>query len=173
MLLDSTTYRLYLFQEIIKANTVVEESYINCSFKGCTYFIILGASLKCPKCVYLSCLCVNISQKSLDNTQEEYKKKVKEDKKKLVVIIMQILQNKKILAQTKERAYRKVLCLTVEIAINKEDLNVEIVNYLVAIILTSYLVVIQLTLNQVKQMSKLETQFLYILYSSLFKGVYL
>ena len=67
--------------------------------------------LKCSKYVRVSCLCVNLSQESLDKTRAEYKKKVKEDKKVLAEVISCLLQNKKILAQAKQRAIKKAKCL--------------------------------------------------------------
>ena len=82
-----TTYKLYLYNKILYANTIAEFPCFNYKTKNYEYFIILDSNLKCIKCVYLDYLYINISQTSLDKTRKEYKKKVKENKKKLLVII--------------------------------------------------------------------------------------
>ena len=82
-----TTYKLYLYNKILYANTIAESPYFNCETKNYKYFIILNFNLKYAKCVYLSQSYVNMSQTSLDKTYKKYKKKVKKDKKELLVII--------------------------------------------------------------------------------------
>jgi len=83
----------------------------------------------------------------LDKTREEYKKKVKENKKELSVVITQILRNKKILAQTKERARKKTLCLTADIEAEGEAVNAILLNYPAADALTGYSPIMWATLN--------------------------
>ena len=84
----STTYKLRLYNEILRANTIAESPYFNCETKNRKCFIMLDSNLKCAKCVCLGQSCVNMSQTSLDKTREEYKKKVKEDKKELLINII-------------------------------------------------------------------------------------
>ena len=66
-----------------------------------------NSCLKCLEYVRVSCLCVNLSQESLDKTRAKYKKKVEDNKKLLAEVIAHILCNKKILAQAKDRAAKK------------------------------------------------------------------
>ena len=71
--------------------------------------------LKCAEYTQLGQACVNMSQESLDRTQEEYQKKVDNNKKLLAAVISRLLQNKKILKQAEEQARRKALCLASDI----------------------------------------------------------
>lgn len=65
----------------------------------------------------------------LNKTRKEYKKKVEDNKKELAVVILRLLQNKKILAQVKERTRRKALCLAKELASKSEKVNTKLINY--------------------------------------------
>ena len=80
-----------------------------------------NSSLKCLECVYVSCLCVNLSQDSLDKTRAKYKKKVEDNKKLLIEVITHKLRNKKILIQVKERAVKKAKYLANKLDTKGED----------------------------------------------------
>ena len=56
-----TTYKLYLYNKILYANTIAESPYFNYKTKSREYFIILDFNLKYAKCVYLSYLYINMS----------------------------------------------------------------------------------------------------------------
>lgn len=86
--------------------------------------------LKCSECVRAQKPCVNLSWPSLDRTREEYQKKVDEDEALLATVLARLMRNKKILAQAKERAKKKALCLMNEMdasgeleAESSEDVN--------------------------------------------------
>ncbi len=57
----STTYKLYLYNKILYANTITESSYFNYKTKNCKYFIILDFNLKCTKYIYLGYSNINMS----------------------------------------------------------------------------------------------------------------
>ena len=80
-----------------------------------------NSRLKYLECVYVSRLCVNLSQESLDKTRAEYKKKVEDNKKLLAEVIARMLRNKKILTQAKERAAKKAECLANELDAKGKD----------------------------------------------------
>jgi hypothetical protein len=67
-----------------------------------------------------------MSWESLDKTREEYQAKVDADEKLLAEVISRLLRNKKILAQAKERARRKTLCLASELEMEGEEVNASI-----------------------------------------------
>ena len=69
-----------------------------------------------------------MSWESLDRTREEYQKKVDEDEQLLATVISRLLRNKKILAQAKERARRKALCLASELEQEGEEVNAQTIN---------------------------------------------
>jgi hypothetical protein len=82
--------------------------------------------LKCAECTKIGKPCVNMSWESLDKTREEYQAKVDADEKLLAEVISRLLRNKKILAQAKERARRKTLCLASELEMEGEEVNASI-----------------------------------------------
>ena len=143
----STTYKLRLYNKILYANTIAESPCFNYKTKNHECFIMLDSNLKCAKCVRLGQSYVNMSQTSLDKTYKEYKKKVKEDKKELSVIITQLLQNKKILVQAKERACKKTLCFTIDIEAEGKTVNAILLDCSAADALIDYSFIMQVTLS--------------------------
>ena len=83
-----TTYKLYFYNKILYANTIIDSFYFNYKTKSYKYFNMPDSNLKYTKYIYLSYSYINISQTSLNKTYKEYKKKVKKDKKELLVIII-------------------------------------------------------------------------------------
>ena len=60
MLSKTTTYKLYLYNKILYANTIIESLYFNYKIKNYKYFIMLNSNLKCTKCVYLGYSYINM-----------------------------------------------------------------------------------------------------------------
>lgn len=110
----STHRRLRLSTEILQANVPAEVPCNHCLLEGIVCFVMPNSGLKCAECTRLGRACVNLSWESLDRTRDEYQKKVDEDEKLLSAVIARLLRNKKILAQAKERARKKALCLASE-----------------------------------------------------------
>jgi hypothetical protein len=82
--------------------------------------------LKCSECVRIGRPCVNMSWESIDRVREEYQAKVDADEKLLAEVISRLLRNKKILAQAKERAFKKTECLANELEESGEEVQAEV-----------------------------------------------
>ena len=124
---SSSQRRLRLSIEIRRHNTVAPISCDRCFLAGHDCFVMpaAGSRLKCSECVRVGRPCVNLSWESLDKTRAEYEKKVEEDEKLLADVIARLLQNKKILAQAKQRAAKKAECLANELEGEGEDVRAE------------------------------------------------
>jgi hypothetical protein len=123
--MSSTQRKLRLVNEIFSANTIAEVACDRCFTAGIDCYIMPDSRLKCAECTRQGKACVNMSWESLDKTREEYQKKVDEDEQLLATVISRLLRNKKILAQAKERAQRKALCLASELEQEGEGVNAE------------------------------------------------
>lgn len=144
---ESTTRKLRLYNEILRANTIAESPCFDCETENRECFIMPDSNLKCAECVRLGRPCVNMSWTSLDKTREEYKKKVEEDEKELSVVITRLLRNKKILAQAEERARKKTLCLAADMEAEGEVVNATSLDCPAADALTGYSPAMWATLN--------------------------
>ena len=56
----STTYKLYFYNKILRANTIIKSPYFNCEIKNYKYFIMLNSNLKYIKYVYLNYIYINM-----------------------------------------------------------------------------------------------------------------
>jgi hypothetical protein len=126
--MSSTHRKLRLVDEILSANTIAEVACDRCFLAGIDCYIMPDSRLKCAECTRQGKACVNMSWESLDKTREEYQKKVDEDEQLLATVISRLLRNKKILAQAKDRARRKALCLASELEQEGEAVNAEMMD---------------------------------------------
>lgn len=150
---SSHVRNLRLRLKIRSANVPAETPCNRCFFKGHKCYIMLDAlkRLKCAKCTKAGKLCVNMSQESLNRTRKEYRKKVKEDKLLLATVVNQLIRNKKILKQAKERARYKALRLANKIIKTRELELAKEVNYPAASIRMCTLPVTQGALSLIKE----------------------
>ena len=116
-----------------------------------------NSRLKYLECVYVSRLCVNLSQESLDKTRAEYKKKVEDNKKLLAEVIARMLRNKKILTQAKERAAKKAECLANELDAEGKDVRAEEISCPAADAQVAFSPAMQSTLRYINKFTNFRT----------------
>ena len=116
-----------------------------------------NSCLKYLEYVRVSCLCVNLSQESLDKTRAKYKKKVEDNKKLLIEVIARILYNKKILAQAKERAAKKAKCLANKLDTKGKDVQAKEISCSAVDAQVAFSLVIQSTLRYLNKFTNFRT----------------
>lgn len=152
---ENTVRKHRLHKEILSANTIAEDPCADCYLENRECFIMPGSGLKCAECVRMGRPCVNMSWSSLDKTREEYEKKVEEDEKELAAVIARLLRDKRILAQAKERARKKTVCLAAEMEAEGESVHAETVNCPAADALVGYSATMWSTLDLVDGMASI------------------
>ena len=116
---SQTNNCLCLYNTILKDRNPVLSSCIHC-FTYSLLCIKMKNHPKCTECVHHDHLCVGISWKSLNHTQNQLKSDLSTVKKSLTQVLVKVTRLCKTLKCTKDKVSEKALCLACELTDNND-----------------------------------------------------